>query len=65
MSGQACPHCGMIIYDEEALLCHFCGESLGRPSKGLIGQMRYSYRTPWILIVFFLVVMFILMTILF
>ncbi len=35
-----CPHCKNPIYDEEALLCHFCGGSLGRGSDGAIGRMR-------------------------
>ncbi len=28
----SCPSCQQPIYDEEALLCHFCGENLRRPS---------------------------------
>ena len=35
-----CPHCHNPIADDEALLCHFCGESLGRASRGMIGGMR-------------------------
>ena len=34
-----CPHCKQLIYDEEALLCHFCGESLRRSSQGVMGKM--------------------------
>ncbi|MFT5170048.1 MAG: hypothetical protein ACI8Q2_000666 [Candidatus Omnitrophota bacterium] len=37
-----CPGCKNPIYDEEALLCHFCGESLKRPSKGALGKVRYG-----------------------
>jgi hypothetical protein len=34
-----CPHCKQSIFDEEALLCHFCGNSLGRASSGFIGKI--------------------------
>ncbi len=37
---QECPHCHRPIYDEEALLCHFCGESLRRTSRGTLGWFR-------------------------
>ena len=39
MSEYKCPHCAMPIYDDEALLCHFCGESLGRRSSGVMGKL--------------------------
>ncbi len=42
MSEYKCPHCGMIIFDEDALLCHSCGESLERAGKGFLGRIRYS-----------------------
>ena len=35
-----CPHCKNPIYDEDALLCHFCGNSLSRTSGGVFGKMR-------------------------
>jgi predicted nucleic acid-binding Zn ribbon protein len=28
-----CPHCKNSVEDDEALLCLFCGESLGRGSR--------------------------------
>jgi len=36
MAEYICPHCKNPIYDDEALLCMFCGESLnrGRGDKG-------------------------------
>ncbi|MFA5059249.1 MAG: hypothetical protein WC676_01300 [Candidatus Omnitrophota bacterium] len=42
MPEYRCPHCKNPIYDEEALLCHFCGESLGRSGDGFLGKIRYS-----------------------
>ncbi|MBI3616905.1 MAG: zinc-ribbon domain-containing protein [Candidatus Omnitrophica bacterium] len=47
MQGYRCPHCGNPIFDEEALLCHFCGESLRRAGQGFLGKIRYSnHRIP-------------------
>lgn len=43
-----CPSCKNPIYDEEALLCHFCGESLRR-GRGFLGTMKYP--TPKLIIV--------------
>ncbi len=39
-----CPHCDKPIYDDEALLCLYCGENLER-GVGTLGKMRYS--THW------------------
>ncbi len=39
MSERICPHCKNPITDEDALLCHFCGESLGRRSSGVMGKL--------------------------
>lgn len=36
---RICPHCKQSIFDEDALLCHFCGNSLGRTSSGFIGKI--------------------------
>lgn len=36
-----CPNCKKPIYDEDALLCHFCGESLNR-SEGFLGKIKSS-----------------------
>ena len=35
-----CPHCQNPTYDDEALLCHYCGNSLARTSSGAVGRMR-------------------------
>ncbi|MDD5690742.1 MAG: hypothetical protein PHC37_03490 [Candidatus Omnitrophica bacterium] len=40
MPGYLCPHCKKIIYDDEAILCLYCGESLGR-GVGFMGRLRY------------------------
>jgi len=39
MPERICPHCHQPIFDDEALLCHFCGESLRRTSGGWMGKM--------------------------
>ena len=41
MKEYTCPHCGKPIYDDEALLCLYCGENLER-GVGVLGKMRYS-----------------------
>jgi predicted nucleic acid-binding Zn ribbon protein len=33
MSEYICPHCKNPIYDDEAILCLFCGEALNRSEK--------------------------------
>ena len=40
MSEYICPHCKKPIYDDDALLCLYCGESLHR-GVGLLGGMKY------------------------
>jgi len=40
MPGYLCPHCKQPIYDDEALLCLYCGESLSRPA-GFMGRIKY------------------------
>ncbi len=42
MAECICPNCGKPIYDDEALLCLYCGESLNR-SFGFLGGMKYSF----------------------
>ena len=42
-----CPNCKNIVYDDEALLCHFCGDSLHRASNGALGQLRYRGNQIW------------------
>jgi hypothetical protein len=57
-----CPHCKNPIYDEDALLCHFCGESLSRASKGFIGKIRYSNKqVAWFFAVFVVLAAFVLL----
>lgn len=41
MIKHICPHCKNPIYDDEALLCLYCGESLNR-RIGVMGRIRYS-----------------------
>ena len=48
MEEQVCPHCKKPIYDDEATLCLFCGESLDRPI-GVFGTIRYA--TPKVIFV--------------
>jgi len=43
MAEYPCPHCGNSIYDDEALLCLFCGESLERPGHGFLGRLKYAH----------------------
>lgn len=40
MSEYICPHCKQPIYDDEALLCLYCGEGLKR-SVGFMGKLKY------------------------
>jgi len=40
MPGYICPHCKRPIYDDEALLCFYCGQSLNR-AVGFMGRLRY------------------------
>ena len=40
MAEYVCPHCKKPIYDDEALLCLYCGESLKR-SVGFMGKLKY------------------------
>lgn len=63
---RVCPHCRQPIYDEDALLCHFCGESLGRVSKGALGALRYKGpRAVWVTGVLVIAAAFLLLYILF
>jgi hypothetical protein len=41
MAEYTCPHCKKTVYDDEALLCLYCGESLQR-AIGVMGKLRYS-----------------------
>jgi len=42
-----CPHCKKAVYDDDALLCMYCGENLER-GVGNLGKMKYS--THWMII---------------
>ncbi|MDP2768008.1 MAG: hypothetical protein Q8O41_11290 [Candidatus Methanoperedens sp.] len=48
MSEYICPHCQQPIYDDEALLCLYCGQGLNR-SVGFMGKLKYP--KPKIIIV--------------
>ncbi|MFH1846159.1 MAG: hypothetical protein ABH869_01235 [Candidatus Omnitrophota bacterium] len=60
-----CPHCNNPIYDEDALLCCYCGENLERP-VGFIGKMKYSshWMAAGFVIVIFLMFAFLIWMIL-
>lgn len=53
MAEYICPHCRKPIYDDEALLCLYCGESLNR-SVGFMGMIKYP--TPRVIITIAVVV---------
>jgi len=57
MAGHECPYCRNRIYDEEALLCHFCGNSLHRTSKGMLGHMRDSHKKTLLYITVLLIIL--------
>lgn len=62
MSEYICPNCKKPIYDPDALLCHFCGGSLSRASKGFLGRVRYSnQKVVWFFITFAVLLAFILL----
>ena len=62
MAEYICPQCGMTIYDDDALLCHFCGESLERASKGFLGRIKYSnLKVLWFFVCFVVILSFILL----
>ena len=57
MTEIICPHCKNPIYDDDALLCHFCGSTLNRKSSGgVMGKMR-SGGIKWIFITLALIVL--------
>jgi len=55
VSEYLCPHCRKPVYDEEALLCLYCGESLNR-GAGFMGKLKYPKR-KMILAVFVILVL--------
>ena len=56
MSEYNCPHCKNPIYDDEALRCLYCGESLDRPI-GFMGRIKYVTPKTFLVIVVVLVLM--------
>ena len=48
MSEYICPQCKKPIYDDDALLCLYCGEGLNR-SVGFMGKIKYP--NPKIIII--------------
>ena len=51
-----CPHCQNPIYDEDALLCLYCGNSLKR-KIGFMGKMKHSPPTVILIIVVGLIIL--------
>jgi len=61
MPDLICPQCKNPIYDEDALLCHFCGESLNRKSSGMMGKMRGAgMKWVWLTVMVLVILAFIL-----
>jgi predicted nucleic acid-binding Zn ribbon protein len=58
MSEYICPRCRKPIYDDEALLCLYCGESLNRPGKHIP-----KFKLLFITILLLLLISFILIQI--
>lgn len=56
MAEYICPHCKNPVYDDEALLCLYCGENLKR-SIGFMGKIKYP--KPEIIIVIAVVIVLI------
>jgi predicted nucleic acid-binding Zn ribbon protein len=56
-----CPHCKKPIEDDDALLCLYCGESLGRSAGFLSGIKQRRYRALLFLAIFFILAAFILL----
>lgn len=54
MSEYICPHCKKPIYDDDALLCLYCGESLNR-GVGFMGRIKYPNPKTIIIIAIILV----------
>ncbi len=62
MTEYICPNCNRPIYDDDAILCHFCGGSLNRSPAGFISGIRYgSRRLLWFFVIFFIILGFILL----
>ncbi len=62
MGTVICPNCRKPIYDDDALLCHFCGGSLQRAGRGFLGRVRYAnQKVMWFFVIFAVLVAFILL----
>ena len=61
MSEYICPHCRNPIYDDDALLCHFCGEGLHRSSQGVLGRMKYRWSLGAVLVTLVVIAAFVLL----
>ena len=60
MAEYLCPQCKNPIYDDDALLCHFCGESLERAGSGFLSKVRYSNnQVVWFFVIFLALVSFV------
>ncbi|HOX54134.1 MAG TPA: hypothetical protein PLC32_01630 [Candidatus Omnitrophota bacterium] len=63
MAEYICPNCKKPIYDDEALLCLYCGESLRR-STGFIGRLKYSgFKLIVVMVILIVAVAFLLLVI--
>ena len=63
MAEYICPHCKRPIYDEEALLCLYCGESLNR-SVGFMGKIKHhNFKIVIAILVALVVISFLLLMI--
>jgi predicted nucleic acid-binding Zn ribbon protein len=61
MAEYICPSCGKPIYDDDALLCLYCGGSL-RKSVGFMGKVKYlPIRIILVLIVMLVLIAFLLL----
>jgi len=56
MAEYLCPHCKNPVYDDEALLCLYCGDSLRR-SVGFMGGLKYATPRIFLVIVVLLVLL--------
>lgn len=47
-----CPHCKKPIYDDDALLCLYCGESLNRPGARFPSKIMFTVIVIIVLVCF-------------
>ena len=61
MAEHICPNCGKPIYDDDALLCLYCGDSLRR-STGFMGKLKYTpFKIIFVVIVLTVLIAFVLL----